>query len=248
MTLHAEFLDRPLAHRGLHDRDAGVIENSAAAFRAAAAAGYGIELDVQISRDGVPMVFHDDTLDRLTALRGPVNARDAGELRATTLTGGEDTILPLREILEGIGPDVPVLVEIKAQAGGDLSLALETGEICRAEADRTGARLAVMSFDPAAVLALEGHAPSIALGLTTGAYEDTLADLPEPNRRARSEGRAFRAPMSFVSHDHARLDRPEVARLKREGAAILCWTIRSEQEAERALRFADQITFEGYRP
>ena len=71
-ALPPSFLARPIAHRGLHDRAVGVIENSPAAFAAAIAAGYGIELDLQLSRDGVAMVFHDDSLDRLTGETGPV--------------------------------------------------------------------------------------------------------------------------------------------------------------------------------
>ena len=74
-----------------------MIENSVSAFDAAIAAGYGIELDVQISADGVPVVFHDATLDRVTAATGPVNARTARDLRSIALAGSDDTILPLRD-------------------------------------------------------------------------------------------------------------------------------------------------------
>ena len=86
-ALPPSFLARPIAHRGLHDRAVGVIENSPAAFAAAIAAGYGIELDLQLSRDGVAMVFHDDSLDRLTGETGPVRARDAAALGQIALAG-----------------------------------------------------------------------------------------------------------------------------------------------------------------
>ena len=77
-----DFTLLPIAHRGLHDAGSGVIENSLSALAAAAAAGYGIELDVQLSADGEAMVFHDYALDRLTAETGPVRARTAAALRA----------------------------------------------------------------------------------------------------------------------------------------------------------------------
>ena len=75
-TLDPAFLTIPLAHRGLHDRAAGVIENSRAAITAAVEAGYGVEIDLQLSADGEAMVFHDDELLRLTPVRGPVRTGD----------------------------------------------------------------------------------------------------------------------------------------------------------------------------
>jgi glycerophosphoryl diester phosphodiesterase len=79
--------DRPIAHRGLHDRAHGVIENSRSAFEAAIARGFTIECDVQLSRDGVPVIFHDDDLERITGRTGPVSSLTAGELGATPLLG-----------------------------------------------------------------------------------------------------------------------------------------------------------------
>ena len=87
MTLPAVFLSRPLAHRAYHDKTQGRPENSAAAVRAAVAAGYGIEIDVQPSSDGVAMVFHDETLDRLTAQTGPINARKISAIAIASARG-----------------------------------------------------------------------------------------------------------------------------------------------------------------
>ena len=98
--LPADFRRLPLTHRGYHDRRHGIIENSLAAFGAAIAAGYGIELDVLLSRDGVVMVFHDDTLDRVTDRHGPVAALTAAELGRIVLTGSNDTIPTLAAVLE----------------------------------------------------------------------------------------------------------------------------------------------------
>ena len=77
--LPAAFLERPIAHRALHDLAAGRPENSRAAISAAVAAGYGVEIDLQLSSDGVAMVFHDERLERLTGARGLLGARDAAE-------------------------------------------------------------------------------------------------------------------------------------------------------------------------
>ena len=93
------FLFHPLAHRALHDVAQGRPENSRAAVTAAITAGYGIEIDVQLSADGKAMVFHDETLDRLTAQSGPLNLHTAADLGNFTLLGGREGIPTLNEIL-----------------------------------------------------------------------------------------------------------------------------------------------------
>ena len=115
MTLAASFLRTPLAHRGLHDESAGVIENSARAFTAAISQGYGVELDVQLTADGKAVVFHDDHLARLTDRAEKTRDLSSAELSAITLSGSQDTIQTLPEILSLIGGRVPILIEIKDQ-------------------------------------------------------------------------------------------------------------------------------------
>lgn len=241
MTLPAGFLAQPFAHRGLHDRTAGVIENSAAAFDAAVAAGYAIELDVQMSRDGVPVVFHDDTLDRLTARQGPVSDLTAQDLGTVILSGSMDRILPLSIVLDRIGGRVPVLVEIKDQGGRDGLPAAVGRDIAAASGP-----IAVMSFNPGYIHALDGlEAPR---GLTTCAADDYGPELPDETRERLGRIADWGPGLSFVSHDHRHLDDPRIAELKSEGASILCWTIRSSEDAGKALNIADQITFEGFLP
>ena len=97
---------RPIAHRGLHDGNVERMENSLPAFEAAADSDFAIELDVQLSADGVAMVFHDESLDRLTGESGPVAERTAPELRAVTLSGTDAWIPTLAETLARIAPSV----------------------------------------------------------------------------------------------------------------------------------------------
>jgi len=139
---------RPFAHRGLHDTAQGIYENSRAAFVGAIEQGYGIELDVQMSRDGQAVVFHDDTLDRLTDHTGPVRALTAADLSGVTIGTSTDTIEPLADILAQIGGRVPILIEIKDQS---LTLTETDGilerAVAQAVADYRGPA-AVMSFNP----------------------------------------------------------------------------------------------------
>ena len=100
MSLHPDFLRLPIAHRALHDVSEGRPENSLAAIRAAIAAGYAIEIDLQPSSDGVPMVFHDYHLKRLTYQDGPIAQRSAAELAEIKLRGGDEGVPSLEQYIE----------------------------------------------------------------------------------------------------------------------------------------------------
>lgn len=242
------FITTPLAHRSLHG--AGVPENSLAAARAAIAAGYGIECDLQPSADGVAMVFHDPDLARMTGAGGRISERTAAELGALRLAGTDEPIPSFRALLDLVAGRVPLLVELKAQ---DLFTGENTGALeAAAVADLQGyaGPVAFMSFNPHAVAALARLAPDIPRGLTTWSWGE---DPDEPVSRDRAaQLRAIpdyeATGSSFISHEAADLDRPRVAELKAQGARVLCWTITSPEAEARARRVAENITFEGYLP
>ncbi|MBZ0128247.1 MAG: phosphodiesterase [Rhodobacteraceae bacterium] len=250
MPLHPAFLTRPLAHRGLHDRRNGIIENSVSAFRAAIAAGYGIELDIQMSADRRAMVFHDEWLDRLTHQTGPVNAHRAATLRAMPLKDSADAIPTLAEVLELVAGRVPLLIEIKDQ---DCTLGPHTGAL---EADTArllagyAGPVAVMSFNPHAIGVMRAIAPSIAAGLVTDPFDPAeWPDVPTERLQALAAMPDLaRLRADFISHNRADLHSPVVAGVKANGLAVLCWTVRSPEQEAEARRVADNITFEGYLP
>ena len=248
MTLAPVFLDRPIAHRGLHDVADGRPENSVEAARAAIAGGYGIELDVQLSADGQAMVFHDDALDRLTGETGAVRDRTRAELEAITLTDDGGMIPSLDKVLGMVVGKVPLLIEIKDQDGAmDPDVGPLEAATCRALQDYKG-DAALMSFNPHAVAVCAKLAPDIPRGIVTASYQamfwpevpdhvrDTLRDIPDYDR----------VGACFISHEAADLDRPRVAELKAQGAKILTWTIRSPEAEADARRIVDNVTFEGY--
>ncbi len=244
--LPAEFLTHPIAHRGLHSQ--GVPENSLAAFRAAIAAGYAIECDIQHTADGVAVVFHDYDLTRLAgdeAFVADITLADLAEFR---LLRSEETIPTLAAMLREVAGQVPLLIEIKDQDGrlgdniGDLQLRV-------AEQLQTyKGPVAVMSFNPEAVAAFHAAAPDIPVGLTTCAFDGDewpMLDVEDRSRLAAIADYA-RSGASFVSHDHADLANPAVAALKASGTPILCWTIHNAEEEAAARQVADNITFEDY--
>ena len=150
---------QPFAHRGLHG--AGRVENSRAAFKAAIAAGHGIECDVQAARDGEAFVFHDYDLGRLTDAEGPLAGRPAAELDRIMLAGTAETLPRLPEILTLVGDRAPLLIEIKTR---DRQVAPLCLSVRRALEGYRGA-VAVMSFNPEVGRWFRDHAPRIVRGL-----------------------------------------------------------------------------------
>lgn len=238
----------PFAHRALHDITDGRPENSRAAIRAAIAAGYGIEIDVQLSGDGAAMVFHDYHLERLTDVQGAVQLHSADALRATALRGGDEGIPDLPEVLAVVAGQVPLLIELKDQDG---AMGPRVGRLERAVAQALGGYggpVALMSFNPHAVAVMQELCPDIPRGLTTSAYDPADWPLPAATCDALREIPDYdRVGASFISHEVGDLDRARVAALKQSGAWVCCWTVRDAQQEARAREIADSITFEGYR-
>jgi len=242
MQLPECLLQIPIAHRGLHNRDNGVIENSVSAVREAVKLGYGVELDLQLSADGEAIVFHDDDLDRLTESSGPVHRKTTAELTAIALLGSTDTPMTLQKIMDEIAGQVPVLLELKNQKDRDTgALEHSTAQVLKTYKGP----VAVMSFNPRMVARLAELLPEIPRGLTTGSFEgEGLPEAIKDHLHAISDFDAVGA--CFVSHEASELEAPRVAELKRAGYPILTWTIRSEASEKEVRKIADNITFEGY--
>jgi glycerophosphoryl diester phosphodiesterase len=247
--LPQDFLHLPIAHRGLHDRAAGRVENSPAAIKAAIDAGYAIEIDLQLAADGTPMVFHDETLDRLTPESGPLNARTSAELTRIPLLGGKDMIPTLAEVLVLVAGRAPLLIELKDQtrtlSNSDGKLEAATAA---ALADYVGP-VAVMSFNPSMMTLMARLASRVPRGLITSSY-DPVAWHPVPEgtcTRLREIPDYDHVGASFISHQADDLARPRVSELKTMGATVLCWTISSPDQEAVARQIADNVTFERYR-
>ena len=250
MTLPAAFLNRPITHRGLHDRSKGVIENSLPAFEAAIAAGYGIELDVQLSSDAQAMVFHDYDMGRLTGEPGAIQTRTAEVVRGMTLSDSNEKIFDLPAVLDLVDGRVPLLIEVKDQDG---AMGPNIGPLERTVADALEhyqGDVAVMSFNPYSTTAFIDLAPDRPRGLVTSSFKSATWDpLPTRVRERLCDIPDYASSNScFISHEAADLARPRVAELKAQGATILCWTIKSQIKADAALKIAQNITFEGFIP
>lgn len=241
---------RPIAHRGLHDAPKGIIENTAPAFEAAIAHGYGIECDLQPLADGTPMAFHDYTLDRLIDAKGPINALGRADIKKLRYRGQDTRILSFADFLELVGGRVPLLVEIKSDWQPARPKFLQA---IAALAQGYKGPLGLMSFDPVVMARMRELAPKVPRGIVSGIYKgdgwwlDTL-----------SAERAYRlthllecGPVqpSFISYDVKALPTP-VTRFLREGLEmpLFCWTVRTPAERKVAAEWSDAPTFEGYLP
>jgi glycerophosphoryl diester phosphodiesterase len=223
------------AHRGVHGD--GAAENSPAAFAEAIRRGLGIECDVQTSRDGRAMAFHDWTLERLTDAQGPVAARDAGELERLALKGGGDTMPTLDRLLDQIAGRVPLLVEIKSKRGRNpvpLCLAVR-----RAIEGYRGA-IAVMSFDPRVPKWFFRHAPEILRGLVV-----TEENAKTWRGRFRRRTTLWHGRPQFFAYDVRDLPSAFAAAQRARGLPLLTWTVRSPELRARAAAHADAPIAEG---
>jgi len=248
ISLPSSFLTIPIAHRGLHDAASGRVENSPSAITAAINSGYGIEIDVQLSKDGAAIVFHDYHLNRLTAHSGTVVEKSQRELSQVILAGSQDTIPTLNQMLALIAGQVPLLIEIKDQDG---DLGNNVGELEAAVADALQSykgHIAVMSFNPNAVAVFAKLQPQTPVGLVTDSFSaEDWPTLSACIREHLSEISDFdRTGACFISHNQARLRDRAVIRLKTRGVPILCWTVRSPDAEVTARKIANNITFEAY--
>ena len=237
-TIDARWLqDRPIAHRGLHDASRSIFENSVSAFRAAIDGGYAIECDVHLSRDRVPVVFHDETLLRMTGAEGRVRDRDALALGELSLGGTPDTIPTLRSLLDLVAGRVPLVIELKG-----LSADLDGGfvEIVAETIRHYPGHLALMSFDEWLIEQAATIPLAVPFGLTA---EGTRADVLERHRVV------FAGHCSFVSYNVHHLPNAFVGWVRDERhMPVISWTVRTPADVERSQRYADQMTFEGFVP
>jgi glycerophosphoryl diester phosphodiesterase len=227
---------RPIAHRGLHDGNRQRFENTLSAFDAAIERNYAIECDVVLSADGIPVVFHDLTLERLTNQTGDVIAHTSGQLGQLQIGGTADRIPTLAETLKRVAGRVPIVIELKGHDASDHRLVKAVADALRGY---DGAA-AIMSFDHWLVRRFKIDAPGIACGLTAEGMK--VADM-EAHFSMLAHSIDFvsycveHLPNRFISHVRERLHMP-----------VITWTVRNQDQVDKTQVHADQITFEGFLP
>jgi glycerophosphoryl diester phosphodiesterase len=239
---------RPVAHRGLHDRTRGIIENMPAAALAAIDGHFAIECDVQLTDDGEAMVHHDDALGRLTEGSGPLLGLSSTALKAIRFKDTSERMMSLADLCMLVRGRVPIIVEVKSHFDGDRRLVKRMAEVLTSYSGP----VAGMSFDPDQVVALREMLPELPRGIVAqSAYTET--DWPEATPAQREGMRnlkhALRTQPHFVAYwvNDLPAPAPWIAR-HFFGLPLLTWTVRTAEQRMRAGRYADQMIFEGFRP
>ncbi|HUR43648.1 MAG TPA: glycerophosphodiester phosphodiesterase family protein [Aestuariivirga sp.] len=237
---------RPIAHRGLHDISQGILENTASAFAAAIAGGYAIECDLQLTADGEAVVFHDETLERLSPSKGWVKNLTSAEMRKLALRNSSDHIQTLAELLEQVNGKVTLLIELKSHWDGNDALATRALDVLRGYRGPH----CLMSFDPDVVEAVRRQSPLTVRGMVADRGIDEYYNRLPPERRIelRNFSHVRRTQPNFISFYFRDLPFAPVTELRGSGCPVISWTIRSSDEAALALNHSDQMTFEGFLP
>lgn len=227
---------RPIAHRGLHDMNKSVWENTLTAFSRAVDHGFAIECDVHLSSDGVPVVFHDDNLFRLTGTDGFVWQRTLRELKALRVGGTDDHPPSLQELLALVHGRVPLVIELKGTPGHDEGLVRAVGVLLKTY----GGKAAVMSFDHWLIRDFATYMPDIPRGLT--AWGDKEHEL-------EAHFSMLAHDLSFVSYSVDHLPNRFVSFIRQKlGLPVITWTVRTPEGVASTVAHAEQMTFEGFDP
>jgi len=238
---------RPVAHRGLHDRARGIIENMPGAAIAAIAGNFGIECDIQLTADGEAMVHHDDALGRLTEGSGALLDMTAEELKAVRFDTPE-RMMSLADLCALVKGRVPIVIEAKSHFDGDRRLVTRMAQVL----SNYSGPVAGMSFDPDQVLALREAMPELPRGIVAERIYSE-ADWPQASAAQRKGMQhlkhALRTRPHFVAYSVNDLPAlaPWIARHV-FGLPLLTWTVRTQEQRDRAARHADQVIFEGLCP
>jgi glycerophosphoryl diester phosphodiesterase len=231
---------RSFAHRGLHDQNGKRPENSLAAFEAAAAGGYGVELDARLSSDGEVVVFHDARLERMCGLDGMVADTPWEKLQELELSGTEEKIPSLRQALDAVDGRTPVLIELKTSGKRNEELC---GKVLRLM-DERGGRYCVESFDPRIVRWFRKNAPDILRGQLVAPVRDLQDETGRPQAFliSRVLTNFFTRP-HFIAHKLGKKSLG-VRLCETLGALRFAWTCRSGGDGAGS----DAIIFEDYLP
>lgn len=232
------------AHRGLWDLSRGIAENSLPAFRAAVENGYGIELDVHLSKDGRLVVFHDDTLDRVCGVPGTIEGKSYDELRRLPLSGTDLYMPLLGDVLKIVDGNVPLLIELKL-SGTKCRLCEKTMDLL---SSYNGAYL-IESFNPFALHWFRTHHPEILRGQLSSRYSPSLGLNPLIRIASTTLVENVISRPHFIAYNH-KTDDVLGLRICRNlfHAPCFAWTVRSEADAEQCFPRYDAIIFEHFLP
>ena len=235
MTNVAWIRDLPVAHRGYHDLNTHVWENTLSAFSRAVEAGFAIECDLHYASDGVPVIFHDEDLQRLCNLHGDIRERTSRELGLIAIGGTSDKVPTLRQLLDLVKGKVPLVLELKGREADDEGFAEAVLEVL----EGYEGKVALMSFDHWLLRDLKALDAPYPLGLTAN------GNTPE---EFATHAKAMEIGLDFISYHYGDLPNAFITSEREKGIPVITWTVRDEAARRLTFANADQMTFEGFDP
>ena len=229
----------PFAHRGYYNDI--FPENSIGAFENAVKYGYGIELDVQYTKDNKVVVFHDDNLKRMTGNKGNVDELTYSEINKLTLLNTNEKIPLLKDVLKVIDNRVPLLIEIK-KCSQYISLSEDVYDITR----NYKGNYSIQSFDPRIVKWYKDNASEVVRGQISYTFEDILLKWYK-KIVLKNMLLNFSTKPDYIAYGLKGINNSRVALLRKK-MPILCWTIKDEDDMKKAYKYCDNIIFEGFSP
>lgn len=226
--------NKPIAHRGLWNEN--IVENSLSAYQNAVEHGYPIEIDLYSTTDNEIVCFHDDTLSRMTGKDGFIYDKTLSELKELSLKNSGQKIPTLKEVLNLVSGKVPLLIEFKDQPNKNyISIAVKILKEYKGD-------FAVQSFNPIYLLKIKKLAPNFIIGVLG-------TNTPPSNKNfiirhaLKNLSLNFLVKPDFISYKHQGFPIKN-----RRNLPLLAWTIRDNEQATKALTFADNIIFENFIP
>lgn len=212
-----------------------VCENTLSAFSRAIDADFAIECDLQYACDSVPVIFHDDDMERLCKIKGDVRARTSGELSFLAIGGTRDRVPTLRQLLDLTQGKVPLVLELKGRKDDDEGFAASVLEVL----EGYRGHVALMSFEVWLLKELKELDGPWPVGLTAEGTrpEDFFA-----------HDEAMHLGLDFISYCNAHLPNSFITAHRQRGIPVITWTVRDETAMRHTHAHADQMTFEGFDP
>lgn len=238
------FLKVLYAHRGLHDNRTEAPENSMAAFRRAVEGGYGIEMDIQLTRDKIPVVFHDFTLKRVCGAEGKVSDYTFEELQKFRLCNSSEKIPSFEQVLRLVDGKVPLIVEFKVELT-DTSLCPIADRILR----EYKGLYCMESFNPLAVFWYRRHHKAVMRGQLSDAFLREKEYCGLLYFLLENLLFNFITKPDFIAYNHKFQSKTsrKLCRGLYHNTAV-AWTIRSEEELDEAKKHFDIYIFDSFVP
>ena len=230
-------LERPIAHRGLHDIEKGIPENSLEAFKKAIKNNYIIELDVHLLKDGKVVVFHDDNLKRMTGIDALIKDKTYDEIKTFFLQNTKHGIPTFKEVLKLVNGRVPLLIELKY----DTKLGLLEDEVIKILKDYNG-KYAIQSFNPLSINYYKKKCPNILRGQLSSNFKNKKMFFIKKYILRKMFFNIITKP-DFISYDINALPSAIVKKYKKN-MPVLGWTVKSNNDYKLATNYCDNIIFE----